>query len=80
MGAQDHLRMREKLLANGAADEHTIFVANHFSHNGLVPHEELRLAHVTQRRDQISRRASNYKHVVYFPGFMSSDFLFIYIT
>lgn len=41
MGANDNLRMREKLLANGAADEHTIFVANHFSHNGLVPHEEL---------------------------------------
>ena len=41
MGANDNLRMKEKLLANGAADENTIFVANHFSHNGLVPHEEL---------------------------------------
>lgn len=41
MGAKDNLRMRDKLLANGAADEHTIFVANHFSHNGLAPHEEL---------------------------------------
>ena len=29
-----------------------------------MPHEKLRLAPVTQRRDQISRRASNYKHVV----------------
>lgn len=41
MGANDNLRMKEKLLAIGAADEHTKFVANHFSHNGLVPHEEL---------------------------------------
>ena len=41
MGANDNLRMREKLLANGAADEHTVFVANHFSHNGLVPYEEM---------------------------------------
>lgn len=41
MGANDNLRMREKLLANGAADEHTVFVANHFSHNGLVSYEEM---------------------------------------
>lgn len=41
MGAADNLRMREKLLANGAADEHTIFVANHFSHNGYVPEAEM---------------------------------------
>ena len=41
MGAADNLRMREKLLANGAADEHTVFVANHFSHNGMVPQEML---------------------------------------
>ena len=33
--------LREKLLANGAADAHTIFVSNHFSHNGLAPYEEL---------------------------------------
>lgn len=41
MGAADNLRMRDKLLAAGAADAHTVFVANHFSHNGLVPHEQL---------------------------------------
>lgn len=41
MGAANNLRMRERLLANGAADERTIFVANHFSHNGLVPYDEL---------------------------------------
>ena len=28
--------MREKLLANGAADGHALFVANHFSHNGYI--------------------------------------------
>lgn len=41
MGAKDNLRMRERLLANGAADEHTLFVANHFSHNGLLSYEEM---------------------------------------
>ena len=41
MGCADNLRMRDKLLKNGAADMHTVFVANHFSHNGLVPIEEL---------------------------------------
>lgn len=41
MGAEDNLRLRDRLIANGAADGHTVFVANHFSHNGLVPHEEL---------------------------------------
>lgn len=43
MGAKDDLRMREKLLSVGAADEKTIFVANHFSHNGVLPSEELAL-------------------------------------
>jgi phosphoribosyl 1,2-cyclic phosphate phosphodiesterase len=41
MGANDNLRMREKLMAIGAADEDTVFVANHFSHNGMLPYEEL---------------------------------------
>lgn len=41
MSINDNLRMREKLLNCGAADEKTVFVANHFSHNGLAPHEEL---------------------------------------
>lgn len=41
MGISDNLRMREKLLANGAADTHTTFVANHFSHNGLTTYEEM---------------------------------------
>jgi phosphoribosyl 1,2-cyclic phosphate phosphodiesterase len=41
MGSNDNLRLREKLLENGAADAHTTFVANHFSHNGLAPYDEL---------------------------------------
>ena len=41
MGISDNIRMKEKLLAIGAADEDTVFIANHFSHNGLVPHEEM---------------------------------------
>ena len=42
MGLKDNLRMREKLLANGAADAHTRFIANHFSHNGVRSIEEMR--------------------------------------
>ncbi len=41
MGIDDNLTMREKLISIGAADETTVFIANHFSHNGLVPHEEM---------------------------------------
>lgn len=41
MNIQRNLRMREKLLECGAADENTIFVANHFSHNGLISYEAL---------------------------------------
>ncbi len=41
MGISDNLRLKEALLACSAAGERTVFVANHFSHNGLVPHEEL---------------------------------------
>lgn len=41
MGISDNLRMREKLLKIGSATENTVFIANHFSHNGLVPHEEM---------------------------------------
>lgn len=37
----DCLNMREKLLACGAADENTIFVANHFSHNGYTTFEDI---------------------------------------
>ena len=41
MGAHDNLRQRDRLIACGAADAHTVFVANHFSHNGLAPIESL---------------------------------------
>lgn len=41
MGIQKNLEMRQRLIENGTADENTIFVANHFSHNGLVAYEEL---------------------------------------
>lgn len=41
MGIADNLLMREKLISIGAADENTVFVANHFSHNALVPYEQL---------------------------------------
>ena len=44
MGINDNLRMREKLIANGAADENTVFVCNHFSHNGS-PSIEIMQAH-----------------------------------
>jgi len=35
--------MRERLLQCGAADEHTVFIANHLSHNGLLPYEDLEM-------------------------------------
>jgi len=41
MGISKNFALREKLLEIGAADENTVFVANHFSHNGLVSHEEM---------------------------------------
>lgn len=41
MGISDNIRMKEKLMKIGAADENTVFIANHFSHNGLVAHEEM---------------------------------------
>ena len=42
MGLSDNLRMREKLLKCGAADARTVFVANHFSHNGVRSIGEMR--------------------------------------
>jgi len=41
MGITENLEMRRRLIENGTADENTVFVANHFSHNGLVSHEEM---------------------------------------
>lgn len=42
MTSEGCLAMREKLLAIGAADENTLFVANHFSHNGYTTYEDIR--------------------------------------
>lgn len=41
MGLKDDVEQKEKLLAAGLADENTIWVLNHFSHNGGWLHEEL---------------------------------------
>lgn len=41
MGINKNIALREKLLANGTADATTTFVANHFSHNGLVMHQKM---------------------------------------
>ncbi len=41
MTSEGCLRMREKLIACGAADERTLFVASHFSHNGYTSFEEI---------------------------------------
>ena len=41
MGMLDCLAAKDDLLRAGAADEHTVFVANHFSHNGLIPYGDI---------------------------------------
>ena len=41
MGIAKNFRLRDMLIENGTADEKTAFIANHFSHNGLAPYEEL---------------------------------------
>ena len=41
MGAADNLEMRRRMIENGAADENTLFIANHFSHNGYPGQAEL---------------------------------------
>lgn len=41
MGLQDDIEVKQRLLETGCADEHTVFVVNHFSHNGDWLHEEL---------------------------------------
>ena len=44
MGVENNLRMREKMLENGAADGHTRFICSHFSHNGLAPYARVKEA------------------------------------
>ena len=41
MTSEGCLSMQKKLLGIGAADEKTIFVANHFSHNGYTTYEDM---------------------------------------
>ncbi|MBR4236019.1 MAG: hypothetical protein IKR85_08155 [Clostridia bacterium] len=41
MGCENDLNMRRALTENGAADGRTVFVANHFSHNGVRPEAEM---------------------------------------
>lgn len=41
MGMPDTVVVKNRLLEIGAADEHTRFILNHFSHNGMLLHEEL---------------------------------------
>ena len=41
MNAKANLELREYMYQTGIADAHTVFVANHFSHNGYLPYEEL---------------------------------------
>ncbi|MDR0553181.1 MAG: hypothetical protein LBG76_00055 [Treponema sp.] len=41
MGIPDAIEVRRRLLSLGAADAKTVFVLNHFSHNGGLSHEEL---------------------------------------
>ncbi|MEM1989335.1 MAG: MBL fold metallo-hydrolase [Candidatus Bathyarchaeia archaeon] len=41
MGLKEVIEMRRQMLSKNMADKDTIFVATHFSHNGLLLHEEL---------------------------------------
>ncbi|MDR2553571.1 MAG: hypothetical protein LBD31_10475 [Treponema sp.] len=44
MGIPDAIEVKKRLHDIGAADEKTVFVLNHFSHNGGLNHDELCLA------------------------------------
>ncbi len=41
MNFEDNIAVRERMLDMGLADRDTVFVANHFSHNGGTTHEEM---------------------------------------
>lgn len=40
MGFAENLAARERLISIGAADVQTLFISNHFSHNGLVNYDD----------------------------------------
>ncbi|KFF30939.1 MBL fold metallo-hydrolase [Bifidobacterium bombi] len=44
----DDLKVRDRLVNMGLADSSTIFVANHFSHNGLATYEQMQAAAVKE--------------------------------
>lgn len=41
MNVDDCVKVKEKLISLGCADENTVFVLNHFSHNGHISYDEL---------------------------------------
>jgi len=41
MGFDTNVPTRERMLKEGMADENTVFVCHHFSHNGHMMHEEM---------------------------------------
>ncbi len=41
MTISDNLKLRQRLRDMGSADDATVFVATHFSHNGILMHEEI---------------------------------------
>ena len=61
MGLMDAAEQKEVLLRNGLADKRTVFVVNHFSHNGGWLH------------DEITKRAENYGMIASWDG-MSISF------
>ena len=60
MGFDDAVEQKRILLDRGLADEHTVFVVNHFSHNGGWLHEE------------ISRRAEAFGMIASYDGMVVS--------
>ncbi|WP_186786123.1 MBL fold metallo-hydrolase [Paenibacillus agilis] len=41
MNAAEVMKTKERLIACGAADQHTVFIVTHFSHNAHLTHQEL---------------------------------------
>ncbi|BDR54132.1 hypothetical protein KIMH_02430 [Bombiscardovia apis] len=48
MSFEDNLDIRDRMVASGMADGDTVFVANHFSHNGLTTYEQMQVAAVKE--------------------------------
>lgn len=43
MNLEGNIEVKERLLSTGLADENTSFVLNHFSHNGRMGYEEMKI-------------------------------------